>query len=318
MMTQKIAELKVNDSFELPVLIKQADVRLTKNGKQFLALVFTDDTGTINGKYWDASATDVEMFQTGKIVLLSGKCELYNQVMQVKITSLKLAENDQYSITQFMPHAPISKQQLQEKINDLVLRITKPHWNRVVRYLLQKHQITFFDFPAAKSNHHDYAGGLAFHTISIAHLALAVCKQYPQINEALLIAGVLLHDLGKTSELSGSVGTQYTLAGNLLGHIVIIDEEIVAACTQLKIDAQAEDMLLLRHLIIAHHGLNEYGSPKRPQLLEADVLHQLDELDASINMISKATAKTASGNFSEPVFGLDKRRFYVSSDDDVM
>ncbi|MGO2969251.1 MAG: HD domain-containing protein, partial [Leuconostoc falkenbergense] len=162
----------------------------------------------------------------------------------------------------------------------------------------------------AKSNHHAFAGGLAFHSLSIAKLAKGVAGQYPQLNQELLIAGALLHDLGKTIELSGPVATQYTLSGNLIGHITLIDEQIVLAARELKFDLQDEDLILLRHVVLSHHGILEYGSPVRPVVMEAEVLHQLDELDAGIQMMSGVMEKTAEGSFSDRVFGLDNRKFY--------
>ncbi|UQS82628.1 HD domain-containing protein [Bombilactobacillus folatiphilus] len=310
-MSKRLADLQAGDHLEMPVLIEQMDVRKAKNGKQFLALTFADASGKIAGKYWQASDLDAKTFVAGQIVLLNGQCETYNNALQVKIDHLKLAPPNTYTLDQFVQHAPLTKQQLQDQMNELVLEITQPHWNRIVRYLINQHHEGFFEFPAAKKNHHDYTGGLAFHTLSIAKLANAVCDQYSQVNRALLIAGTILHDLGKTTELSGPVNTQYTVEGNLLGHLVIMDGEIVAACQQLKLDSNAEDVVLLRHMIIAHHGLLEYGSAKRPQLLEAEILHDLDELDATITMITKAQAKAQPGQFSERVFGLDNRRFYV-------
>ena len=121
---------------------------------------------------------------------------------------------------------------------------------------------------------------------------------------------MILHDSGKTMELTGAIGTEYTLKGNLLGHIVIMDEEITKACEELGIDENQEDVLLLKHLVLAHHGKLEYGSPVRPQLLEAEVLHHIDLLDATITMMSNALDKTEPGAFSERVFGLDNRSFY--------
>ena len=146
-------------------------------------------------------------------------------------------------------------------------------------------------------------------------LAKTIAAQYPQIDEALLYAGVILHDLGKTLELSGPVSTEYTVRGNLIGHIVLVDEEIVRACDTLKIDVNAEDMLLLRHVILAHHGLMEYGSPVRPQVLEAEVLHQIDELDASITMMTQSLQHVEAGQFTERLFAMDGRRFYRPVED---
>lgn len=199
---------------------------------------------------------------------------------------------------------------IEEEINNTFFEITNPKWNRIVRYLLNKYHDSFFSFPAAKKNHHAFSGGLAFHTVSMLRLAKAIAKEYDVLNESLLYAGVLLHDLGKVKELSGPIATKYTLEGNMIGHIVIVDEEIVKACEILQIDYNSEEVILLRHMILSHHGLLEYGSPVRPHIMEAEVLHQIDQLDASIQMMKSSLSHTESGEFSERIFGLDGRNFY--------
>jgi Predicted HD-superfamily hydrolase len=310
-LSTQLADSKTGDSLNLVVLIKHAEVRVAKNGKKFISLTFQDQSDTISGMFWDAQDADIQQFTTGKIVHLSGQRETYNGQAQVKISGLKLADaSEGLQVGQFVKQAPMTAEQMATIINQEVFNIDNAKWNRIVRFLLQKHQDTFYQQPAAKSNHHDFTGGLAFHTLSMMRLAKAISQQYEQVNYALLLSGVLLHDLGKTIELSGPVGTEYTLAGNLIGHIVLIDEEIVEACQTLNIDPADEDVMMLRHMILAHHGLLEYGSPERPKLLEAEILHHIDELDASINMISKALQRTAPGEFSEKIFGLDNRRFY--------
>lgn len=310
-MTKKIQDYVNDDMMDLEVLLKSATARVAKNGKQFLALTFQDETGQIDGMYWDASVEDVQMYTSGKAVHLKGKRTAYQNKPQVEIQSLQLLDQqDANVLARFVPGAPLNAQEMQAQLSQLVFEITQPNWQRIVRHLLQEHQQSFFTFPAAKTNHHAYMGGIAFHTLSMANIAKSLCQQYPQINQSLLLAGVILHDLGKVFELSGPIGTEYTVSGNLIGHIVLIDEQIIQACKTLKIDEQAEDMLVLRHLILAHHGLLEYGSPTRPKVMEAEILHQIDELDASITMMTNTLAKTEVGQFSERVFAMDNRQFY--------
>nr|WP_125578803.1 HD domain-containing protein [Lapidilactobacillus mulanensis] len=292
-------------------MIKQAEVRVAKNGKRFISLVFQDRTGEITGMYWDAKDDDIQHFASGALVHLEGQRDLYNGQPQVKITKLFLVDpNEGFQASQFVVQAPMSAAEMQDEIQKAIFDIQNAKWNRIVRFLLQKYQKEFYEHPAAKSNHHDFTGGLAFHTLSMMRLAKSISQQYDQINYSLLLSGTILHDLGKTIELSGSIGTEYTVPGNLIGHIVLIDEQIVLACQALKLSENDEDILLLRHMVLSHHGLLEYGSPERPKLLEAEVLHYIDELDASINMISKAMVKTEPGTFSERIFGLDNRQFY--------
>ncbi|CRH21930.1 3'-5' exoribonuclease YhaM family protein [Carnobacterium maltaromaticum] len=310
-MDKKIFDYNVDDTFDLFLLVKNADVRVAKNGKKFIAFTFQDVSGQIDGKYWDASDSDIEAFLAGKVVRVSGKRELYQGNPQVKLFKIRLAnDNEPNSPELFMERAPIKKEEIVEEINQTIFEITNANMNRVVRHLMTKYQKEFFQFPAAKKHHHAYMGGLSYHTISMLRLAKFIAEQYPEINKPLLYSGVILHDLGKVKELSGAMSTEYTLEGNLIGHIVIVDEEITKACLALKIDDKSEDIILLKHMILAHHGQLEYGSPVRPRLREAEVLHQIDNIDASINMLNVALNRTEPGTFTERIFGMDNRAFY--------
>lgn len=306
----KIIDYKNGDQMSLEAIIKKSDYRLAKNGKNFLSLVFEDKSGQIPGKFWDASEEDAKKYRVGTVVQLDGKRDIYQGKPQVIINHLGTLDPDTVDMSQFIQTAPIKRQDMENEFEDIFLEITNGAWNRIVRYLFKKYHNQFFTSAAAKVNHHDFQGGLAYHTLSMVHLAEKISDQYPQIDKALLIAGACLHDLGKTIELSGTLDVEYTFEGNMLGHITIIDEEIVKAAQEMKIDLDSEDMVMLRHMVLSHHGLLEYGSPERPKLLEAEVLHDIDVLDASINMISKALDKTEEGKFSERIFGMDNRSFY--------
>ncbi len=309
---KKLRELAVDENFQMFVLIKNADVRMAKNGKQFIAFTFQDTSGTIDGKFWDASDEEVTRFVAGRVVQLSGKRELYQGNPQVKIFQMRLAAPDEpRDPSQYMQRAPMKREEMEEELNQILFEITNPHWNRIVRFLLNKFQKEFFEYPAAKKNHHAFAGGLAYHTITMLHLGQSIVKEYPDLNAPLLYAGTILHDLGKVLELTGPVSTEYTVTGNLIGHLVLVDEEITKTCQILKIDANQEDIVLLRHMVLAHHGLLEYGSPVRPQLMEAEVLHQIDNLDASMQMMLTALQQTEPGEYTERLFGMDNRRFYL-------
>lgn len=310
-MTKLLANYQDSEHVDSFALIKSADVRLTKNGKTYIGLVFSDRSGDLPGNLWDATEEQITRFVPGKIVKLQGVRGSYHDQPQVQITNVRLTESGEpENPSDFMVHAPIKEADMNDALNDYILLIVNPTWNRLVRRLFTQYHDAFLRYPAAKSNHHAFAGGLAFHSLSIAKLAKGVAGQYPQLNQELLIAGALLHDLGKTIELSGPVATQYTLSGNLIGHITLIDEQIVLAARELKFDLQDEDLILLRHVVLSHHGILEYGSPVRPVVMEAEVLHQLDELDAGIQMMSGVLEKTADGSFSDRVFGLDNRKFY--------
>lgn len=310
-MDKKIYDYNVDDTVDLFLLIKGADIRIAKNGKKFIAFTFQDKSGQIDGKYWDASEEDIAAFTAGKVIKVSGKRELYQGNPQLKLFKLRLAsDSEPHAPELYMERAPIKKEDIAEEINSTLFEITNANMQRVVRYLLNQYQTEFFQFPAAKKHHHAYMGGLSFHTVSMLRLAKTIASQYEEINKALLYSGVILHDLGKVMELSGAISTEYTLEGNLIGHIVIVDEEITKACLALKIDDKNEDIILLKHMILSHHGQLDYGSPVRPRLREAEILHQIDNMDASINMLNSALNRTEPGTFTERIFGMDNRTFY--------
>lgn len=309
---KKLCELQVNETFDMFVLLKTAEVRVAKNGKKFIAFTFQDKSGTIDGKFWDASVDEIDRFQAGKVVHLTGKRELYQNMPQIKITHLRLATNTEpYQPELYMERAPLSAEEMEAEFNQRLFDINNSTWQRIVRYILREHREAFFQFPAAKRHHHAYAGGLAFHTLSMMRLGESICEEYPELNKGLLYAGIVLHDLGKVFELTGPVSTEYTLAGNLLGHIVMVDEEITKACQQLGLDDRLEDVLVLKHMVLAHHGLLEYGSPVRPKIMEAEVLHHIDHLDASMQMMQQAFKQVKPGEYTERIFGLDNRNFYL-------
>lgn len=315
-MSKLLYEYELDENFDLFLLIESCQVRTAKNGKNFLALTFQDKSGKMDGKFWDASEEDGERFKSGTIVEVSGKRELYQGQDQLRIFSMHPSQ-EPMDPADFMTSAPLSKQEMIQLFASFIEDIEQPDINQLVRHLLNKYSQSYFSGPAAKKLHHAFEGGLAFHTLSILSLARSVLEYYGQhgihIDASLLYGGAILHDLGKVKELTGSIGTEYTLEGNLIGHIVIADEEISKACHELKIDENQESILLLKHMILSHHGQLEYGSPVRPRLLEAEILHSLDDLDASIIQISDALEKTQAGDFTSRLFGMDNRSFYKSA-----
>ncbi|WP_300561908.1 HD domain-containing protein [Companilactobacillus sp.] len=313
-MAKRITDYKNGEQMSLEAVIKLSDYRLAKNGKNFLSLVFEDKSGQIPGKYWDASEQNAKDFKVGAVVQLDGKRDLYQGKPQVTISRLGVIDPATVDMSQFVQTAPEKTSDMENEFEDVFLQITNGTWSRIVRYLFKKFHDQFFTSPAAKTNHHDFQGGLAFHTLSMVRLAEKISDQYPQVNRALLIAGACIHDLGKVIELKGTLGIEYTFEGNMIGHITIVDEEIVLAAKELNMTMDSEDLILLRHMVLSHHGLLEYGSPERPKLLEAEILHDIDVLDASINMITKALDKTDPGKFSERIFGMDNRSFYKHSE----
>jgi len=310
-MEKKLYEYDMEDKVDLFLLIKSTAERTTRAGKPFMTITFQDTSGEMTGNLWDVSQEQVEMYQPATVVHVKGKREEYNGQPQLRIDRIRLATDGEPNKPElYVKRAPINRETMIEKLNDIIFEITNPNMNRLVRFLLNKYNKDFFHSPAAKSNHHAFNGGLAYHTISMLEMAKTVADYYPNINRSLLFSGLILHDLGKVVELSGPTATEYTLEGQLVGHIVLIDQEITSACAELKIEPDTEDVLLLRHVILAHHGELEFGSPVRPQVKEAEIIHYLDQLDAKINMMEDALEKADPGEFTGKIWPLENRRFY--------
>lgn len=313
-MTKKLYEHKMDEIVELFLLIKGTAERKTKTGNPFLTMTLQDTSGEMTGNRWGVTDEELQNFIPGAVVHVKGKREEYNGQPQLRIDTIRLAaEGEPANPDLYVKRAPFTRELMIEKFNEVIFEITNPNMNRIVRFLLNKYNKEFFHSPAAKSNHHAFQGGLSYHTISMIEMAKAVANYYPNINESLLYAGLVLHDLGKVIELSGPTATEYTLEGQLVGHIVLVDQEITNACEELNISTDSEDVLMLRHVILAHHGQLEFGSPVRPQVKEAEIIHYLDQIDAKINMMEEALEKTEPGEFTGKIWALENRRFYKPS-----
>ena len=199
---------------------------------------------------------------------------------------------------------------VKEYLEQMMFRIENAVWQRVVRALYRKYDKEFFTYPAAKTNHHAFESGLAYHTATMVRLADSIGDVYPQLNKSLLYAGIMLHDLAKVIELTGPDNTEYTVRGNLIGHIALIDEEITKVLTELNIDDTKEDVIILRHVVLSHHGLLEYGSPVRPRVMEAEIIHMIDNIDAEMMMMTTALSRVDEGEMKNRIFAMDNRSFY--------
>jgi 3'-5' exoribonuclease len=308
-MRKGIGSYAIGDSFDGFMLIKEAKKGTASNGKAFLTLFFVDATGEIDAKLWDASGEDVNMYTDGKVAKLSGDINEFRGKAQMRIKSIRPAKvTDGVRVSDFLEKAPIEKETLQEQMMEAVFEMKNPNMMRIVRAFIKKYQEDLFVYPAASKNHHAFVSGLAYHVVSMLKIAKNLCAIYPSLNKDLLYAGIILHDIGKIHELSGVVSTTYTIQGNLLGHISIMVSELNEVAKELHIEG--EEVMLLQHIVLSHHGKPEWGSAKQPQLKEAEILHLIDQIDAKMNMLDRALAKTSPGEFTERLFTFDHRSFY--------
>mgnify|MGYP002655724970 FL=1 len=306
---RNVEKLNPGDSVENFFLIHRATQGVTAQGKDYMTLYLQDKSGDIEAKLWTVTKDDMKILKPEIIVWVKGDVINYRGRKQMKVNQFRLATAEDGVKTQdFVDGAPLSPNEIQDELSHFILEIENAHLQRITRHLLKKYQDKVFTYPAASSHHHNFAGGLSYHVLTMLKIAKSLCDIYPLLNRSLLYSAIILHDIGKVRELSGPVATTYTVEGNLLGHISIARDEVAEAAKELGIDS--EEVMLLRHMILAHHGKMEFGSPKLPHLKEAEILFFIDNIDAKMNMFDKAFKKTEKGQFTERIFGMDNRQFY--------
>jgi len=311
-MSKGILKHEVGEQVELFLLIKSSTKGIASNGKPFLTLILQDKSGEIEAKLWDVNEEDAKNYVPQSIVKILGDVQNYRGKSQLKIRQIRrTGPSDNVKLDDFLETAPLSQDEMAGKLTQYIFDMKNPNIQRITRHLIKKHQKAFLEFPAATKNHHEFVSGLAYHVVSMLDLAKSIAMLYPSLDKDLLYAGVILHDMGKVLELSGPISTVYTIEGNLLGHITIMINEIGKAAEELGITG--EEVLILQHLVLSHHGKAEWGSPKPPMIKEAEILHYIDNLDAKMNMLDRALERVKPGEFTERIFALENRSFYKPS-----
>ncbi|UXV31281.1 3'-5' exoribonuclease YhaM [Mammaliicoccus sciuri] len=304
-----IETLKPGDSVDHYFLIHRATQGVTAQGKPYMTLYLKDKSGDIEAKVWTVTNEDIQLLVPETIIRVKGDVIDYRGRKQMKVNQFRVAvDEDNVKLENFLEAAPLSIDDMSEEIMTYILDIENAKLQRITRILLKKYQKEYFIFPAASSHHHNFVSGLSYHVVTMLRQAKALCDIYPILNRSLLYSGIILHDLGKVKELSGPVATSYTVEGNLLGHISIVSDEIAQVAKEHNIEG--EEVLLLRHLVLSHHGKLEYGSPKLPMVKEAEILHFIDNIDARMMMFKKHLKKVDKGQFTERIFALENRQFY--------
>ncbi len=279
-----INQLKKGQVIESFFLVREKNLTKTKAGNPYLQLRLSDCTGEIEGRIWENAPDFSSLFEKNDVVKLRAEVDEFQGTLQLRILKLRKCGEGEFRLEDFLPRSSQDVEKMFSELKSIGTGIRSPLLRRVVESFMEDGEFVpkFKKAPAAKAMHHVYIGGLLEHTLSVAQLALLVGPRYSAVNQDLLIAGAILHDIGKTLELSSDCGFDYTDSGRLLGHILLtmemIDEKIRA------IPEIPESLSLqLKHLLLSHHGEYEFGSPKRPKTLEALLLHHLDDLDAKMN-----------------------------------
>ncbi len=306
-----IKELKSGDHLEgCQFLVDDVRICVSNAGKQYYNMTLQDNSGKLDAKKWDIFPGDENIFVAGNVVSFRGDVNLYNNGLQLKVLSGNVVPSEQVDITKFVQSAPETEKSLKEELDAFISSIEDHDLQLIVSSLVEENKNAFFTYPAAARNHHAYANGLLYHSVSMARLANAICNLYPLLNRDLMISGTLLHDLGKIKELSGVVATQYTAEGRLLGHLVIVSEMIDEKANEL--DLHSEQILLLKHMMLSHHGKLEYGAAKLPETKEALALAMIDDFDAKMEILRIAYKDVKPGEWTSKILALDGCIFYNS------
>jgi 3'-5' exoribonuclease len=267
--------------------VASKQLRSRKDGGQYLAVTFGDRTGQIESRMWDNFADVASAFEEGDVVKVRGEVCRYNSRLQLNLEKLRPAATDEFELADYVPHTRKDVEELWSALVRSVDRFSDPWLQSLVRSFIDDPALAaeFRMAPAAKSLHHAWLGGLLEHVVSLLEIGDMTARHYPGLNRDLLLTGIILHDIGKLQELSWGMSFEYTLEGQLVGHIAIAIAMIEKKLATLPGFPPAL-RLLVEHMVLSHHGKLEFGSPKLPMIPEAVVLHYLDDLDAKMHTMS--------------------------------
>lgn len=308
-----ITELKENDHVEGIFFVAEKILGMGKTGKSYLSLKLSDKSGILDGKIWDKVEHYSSLFERDDFVFIKGTVQSYQGTFQIIINDIRKAQEKEITIEHFVPDSGKDIEKLWHDFIEACGTIKDPYLKQLFNLIfIEDHEIQekFKNYPAAKSLHHAYKGGLLEHSLNVVKLSKYICDFYENnINKDLMIIASALHDIGKIYELNFSYITSYTTDGKLLGHIILADELIIKKSSLIQNFPQ-KTLNLLRHILISHHGEYEYGSPKRPKTLEAMIIHFLDNLDAKINGFITALEKdTQNGDWTGIIKSFERQLY---------
>lgn len=308
----KLSELHIGDSFTGFFILKNIRNMLTNSGKPYLSCTLSDASATLEAKVWDY-AGPIGPGDESQVAKVQGKMQEFKGAPQIKIERIRLSSpQDQYDLADLVPVAPIDRDAAFQRIVQTVQSFSDEDYKAVCLEILKRHEEGFRNIPAAKSVHHSFVGGLLMHTSYMLETASFLARLYRSvINRELLLAGTLLHDIAKLEEFVVSelgIVTEYSVKGQLLGHLVMGAQEVNEVCQQLHLPE--DKSVLLQHLLLSHHGQPEFGAAVVPMCAEAELLNYIDNIDAKMEIYRENLDKTEPGTFSQRIFALEKRIYH--------
>lgn len=280
-----ISHLTDKEMIEQVFLVSEKYMGTGKNGRPFLAVKLSDQSGVLDGRLWDRVDELARLFEVGQLIRVKGQIQIFQNRKQLVLHRLELS-TESLKVEDFLPQSSQDAAENFAQLVGIVTRVKSSHLKQLIMDTLEDPEIKplFLRAPAAKSIHHAWVGGLLEHILSICHLMEFIGSHYKFLNKDFLIFGAIFHDIGKIWELELDQGIQYSDKGRLLGHMLMGCELVDKKASRiLGFPEELKD--LCKHIILSHHGKMEYGSPKRPKFLEAYVVAMIDDFDSKVAAI---------------------------------
>lgn len=306
---KSVKEFKEGDHINTNLLISSLVRGVTNAGLPYLSLSLQDKTKSIDGKLWDVKPEIEKELAVGKVFNFDLEINMYRNNLQAKVIRVFPVDPSSIDMNDYVFTSPVSKDELRNNIAEGINQINNENISKIVNGMLNYYSSDVYEYPAAAKIHHNFIGGLATHVSGMIKVANALADIYPSVNRDYLVAGVILHDLGKIEEFTSPSITEYSIPGKLLGHISIVDARLLQIARELKLE-DSEELMVLRHMVLSHHGEYEYGSPVLPETLEAELLTYIDNIDSKVAIINKALDDVKEGEFSQKIFAMENRCFY--------
>lgn len=312
-----INTLSDGETIEEVYLLADKQLRANRNAALYLLVELRDKTGAIGARMWNATEEAAARYNPGDYVAVKGKVQLYQGALQMILTQIQTVPAERLDPTDFVKQSPRNVEQLTARLREILQSIGDPSLRTLMDcFLIDEPLVSAFaTAPAGMKAHHAYQGGLIEHVVNMLEIGSRIVDLLPGVDRNLLLAGIFLHDLGKIRELDFASGCTYTDEGQMLGHLVIavemLTEKIAQAEKLMGEPFPAETALRLKHLILAHHGSYEFGSPKLPMTPEAIAVHYIDNLDAKVHEFSRDIADDPNPQASFTPFNarLDRKLF---------
>lgn len=293
-------------------LVKSVEQKTSSKGDTYLDFTLGDSTGDINGKLWRYNIAEHGEYKANDIVKVRGTISQYNGTDQLRIERIRIAiEQDNVHIEDFVRTSGYSSEQMFDELFNIANAFLDSDLKLIVTTVLTDNRNALLYWPAAYKLHHALRGGLLMHTLSIVRVCEGICNVYPFIDRELLLSGAILHDIAKIQEFDvndAGIADGYTVEGNLLGHLAMGATQIDRYAEKLGIDRRIS--VLLQHMVLSHHGEPEFGAAVRPMFIEAEVLSEVDLMDARIYEMREAVSETKPNDFSGRLWALDNRKLF--------